>query len=60
MGKDYWSGLMDWIEKTMLNEEHNINKEDLKLFEMTDDPKRVVKVINDFYKKKELRPNMRL
>ncbi len=60
MGKDYWSGLMDWIEKTMLNEEHNINKEDLKLFEMTDDPKRVVKVINDFYKKKDLKPNMRL
>lgn len=60
MGKDYWSGLMEWIEKTMLNEEHNINKEDLKLFEMTDDPKRVVKVINDFYKKKELKPNMRL
>jgi uncharacterized protein (TIGR00730 family) len=60
MGKDYWSGLMEWIEKTMLNEEHNINKEDLKLFEMTDDPKRVVKVINDFYKKKDLKPNMRL
>jgi len=60
MGKDYWSGLMDWIEKTMLNEEHNIKKEDLKLFEMTDDPKRVVKVINDFYKKKDLKPNMRL
>ncbi len=60
MGKDYWSGLMDWIEKTMLNEEHNIKKEDLKLFEITDDPKRVVKVINDFYKKKDLKPNMRL
>lgn len=60
MGKDYWGGLMEWIEKTMLNEEHNINKEDLNLFEITDDPKRVVKVINDFYKKKELRPNMRL
>lgn len=43
MGKDYWSGLMDWIEKTMLNEEHNIKKEDLKLFELTDDPKRVDK-----------------
>ncbi len=60
MGKDYWMGLMDWIEKTMLLEEHNINKEDLKLFHITDDPKKVVKVINDFYKKKELRPNMRL
>ncbi len=60
MGKDYWSGLMGWIEKTMLNEEHNINKEDLKLFDVTDDPKHVVKVINAFYKKKDLKPNMRL
>jgi|ERR1043165_2375571 uncharacterized protein (TIGR00730 family) len=60
MGKEYWSGMMDWIEKTMLGVENNINKEDLKLFSVTDDPKQVVKVINSFYKKKQLRPNMRL
>jgi uncharacterized protein (TIGR00730 family) len=60
MGKDYWKGLMGWIETTMLNEEHNIKKEDLKLFEITDDPKRVVKIINSFYKKQTLKPNYRL
>jgi uncharacterized protein (TIGR00730 family) len=60
MGEQYWSGMMDWITKSMLEEEHNINKEDLKLFHITDDPKKVVKVINDFYKKKDLKPNMRL
>lgn len=60
VGKEYWSGMMDWIEKTMLAEENYINKEDLKLFEITDDPKQVVKIINNFYKKKKLTPNMRL
>lgn len=60
VGCEYWKGLMDWIKGTMLDKEANINPRDLKLFEMTDDPKRVVKIINDFYKKKELKPNLEL
>ncbi len=60
MGKNYWGGLLDWIKNSMLNNEHNINKEDLHLFQITDDPKQVVKIINAFYKKKELKPNYRL
>ena len=60
VGIEYWKGLLDWIKNTMLGEEKNINPEDLKLFEITDDPNRVVKVINNFYKKKELKPNYRL
>jgi uncharacterized protein (TIGR00730 family) len=60
IGKDYWKGLMDWIKSEMLAKEKNINAIDLKLFEITDDPNRVVKIINTFYKRKVLRPNMRL
>ena len=60
VGKDYWQGLMDWIHETMLGKEKNINAKDLKLFEITDDPNRVVKIIDTFYKKQVLRPNMRL
>jgi uncharacterized protein (TIGR00730 family) len=60
IGKAYWSGLLDWIKKTMLLKEKNISPEDLKLFKVTDDPNRVVKIINDFYKKKDLKPNYRL
>lgn len=59
VGTEYWSGLLDWIQATML-EEGNINAADLNLFEITDDPEQVVKVINKFYKKKALMPNMRL
>lgn len=60
VGCEYWKGLMDWIKGTMLDKEANINAKDLNLFTLTDDPKKVVKVINDFYKKKELKPNLRL
>lgn len=60
MGQQYWGGLIDWIKSSMLNEEHNIKKEDLNIFEITDDPKQVVKIINTFYKKKDLKPNYRL
>jgi len=60
VGKDYWEGMLKWMKQTMLEGEHNINAEDLKLFEITDDPDRVVKIINNFYRKKVLKPNMRL
>lgn len=60
VGKDYWQGLLDWIKGTMLQKEKNINPADLKLFHVTDDPDRVVKIINDFYRKKSLKPNLRL
>jgi hypothetical protein len=60
VGTDYWKGLLDWIKDTMLKKENNINANDLKLFTITDDPARVVKYINDFYKKKSLKPNIRL
>ncbi len=59
VGKAYWAGLLDWVKSTMLTEK-NINEEDLKLFEVTDDPDQIVKIINKFYKKKGLQPNMRL
>ncbi len=60
VGEQYWKGLLDWVKETMLGEENYIHEKDLKLFEITDDPDRVVKIINNFYKKEELKPNMRL
>jgi uncharacterized protein (TIGR00730 family) len=60
MGKDYWGGMIDWIKKSMLEAEHNIHPADLDLFELTDDPQEVVKIINTFYKEQSLKPNYRL
>ncbi len=44
MGKAYWSGLFKWIEESMLAEK-TISPEDLKLYDLTDDPKEAIDII---------------
>ncbi len=56
VGKDFWSGLMDWIHSTLLKE-GNINAEDLELFKIVDTADEAVKIIDDFYAKYLLKPN---
>lgn len=60
MGSDYWSGLIDWIKKTMLDTVQNINAEDVNLFHITDDPNEAIKIINEMYQHEILRPNLRI
>ncbi len=57
VGREYWEGLIDWIKKTMLHEEHNINESDLDLFKIVDTADEAVKHIVDFYSKYMLKPN---
>ena len=57
VGKDFWSGLMEWIKTTLLIEEKNISPEDLDLIKIVDSPEEAVDHINDFYKKYHLKPN---
>ncbi|NDC53302.1 MAG: TIGR00730 family Rossman fold protein [Planctomycetia bacterium] len=57
MGADYWSGLIDWIKKSMLEKEGNISPQDLNLFHLADTADEAVKIINDFYSKYTLKPN---
>lgn len=57
MGSDYWSGLIDWIKKSLLEAEGNISPQDLNLFHVADTADEAVKIINDFYSKYTLKPN---
>ena len=57
VGKAYWSGMTDWIEKTMLDAEQNISKEDLDLFRLVDTPEEAVEYIEDFFTTHSLTPN---
>ena len=57
-GKAYWSGLFSWIRDTMLGQEHNINPEDLNLIQIVDDTEEAVQIIDDFYSKFMLKPNI--
>jgi len=49
MGKEYWKGLLDWMQSTLVKE-GTIGKEDLDLFHVTDDPSEAASIIADFYK----------
>ncbi|GGA74362.1 cytokinin riboside 5'-monophosphate phosphoribohydrolase [Flavobacterium palustre] len=57
VGSSYWSGLIDWIKKVLLEQENNINPEDLNLFKIVDHEDEVVEVLDNFYKKYTLKPN---
>ena len=57
VGKEYWSGLVDWIKKTMLEQEHTISPKDIDIFKLVDTPEEAVAEINDFYAKTKMKPN---
>jgi uncharacterized protein (TIGR00730 family) len=42
MGKEYWAGLVDWVQEVMLGREGYISPEDPALWTVTDDPQEVV------------------
>lgn len=56
-GKKYWTGLLEWIQNTVVLEEHNISPIDLNLFKVVDTADEAVKVIVDFYSQYLLKPN---
>ncbi|MFT7032367.1 MAG: hypothetical protein ACJA2S_000866 [Cyclobacteriaceae bacterium] len=56
VGKEYWSGLFDWVRNVMLKEK-NISEEDLKLVSIVDNAEDAVGVIDEFYSKFLLSPN---
>jgi predicted Rossmann-fold nucleotide-binding protein len=57
VGKEYWSGLMDWIKDVLIDKFKNANPEDLNLIKLVDTEDEVVEVIDAFYKKYTLSPN---
>lgn len=57
VGRKFWSGLIDWIKGTLLNEANNIHKEDLELFKVVDTATEAVEAIDEFYSKYLLSPN---
>jgi uncharacterized protein (TIGR00730 family) len=56
VGTKFWSGLLDWIKSTLL-EEGNISEKDLNLFRVVDTADEAVEHINKFYDKYQFKPN---
>ena len=56
-GSDFWSGLIDWIKNTLLEEYHNISPEDLDLIKVVDDVDESIKYVSQFHTKRKFTPN---
>ena len=56
VGTDYWSGLLDWLKKTLVNE-GKISPDDLDLFRLVDTAEDAVEHFVKFYEKYDLKPN---
>lgn len=57
IGKEYWSGLVKWVEDAMLGMENNISPIDMNLLKIVDTSEEAFHYIDDFYKSHELSPN---
>ncbi|MCG5515943.1 MAG: TIGR00730 family Rossman fold protein [Pseudomonadota bacterium] len=55
VGSDFWKGLLDWFENTLVAQ-GTINQEDLDLYTVVDDAKSVVDAIFNFYEYGGLEP----
>jgi len=56
VGKDYWQGMMEWAEKTILVH-RCISRDDLDIFQIVETPEQALKVIKDFYAKEKRKAN---
>ena len=57
VGREFWSGMIDWIKKTLLNNNKNINKSDLYLFRVADTKEEVIEILEEFHKNYIFTPN---
>ncbi|MEZ4859205.1 MAG: TIGR00730 family Rossman fold protein [Flavobacteriaceae bacterium] len=56
VGSEFWSGLIDWIKKTLI-EQGNISPKDIDLFNLVDTEDEVLEILNNFYNEYNLSPN---
>ena len=57
VGTKFWSGLLNWIKQTLLNETNNISEKDLDLIHLVDTKEEVIQILEQFHKSYGLSPN---
>jgi uncharacterized protein (TIGR00730 family) len=57
VGTDYWDGLVDWLNRTMLKKANNISAQDMDLLQIAGSASEVVEHVLNFYSKHPLQPN---
>ncbi|HKL35256.1 MAG TPA: TIGR00730 family Rossman fold protein [Salegentibacter sp.] len=57
VGRDFWSGLVDWVQTTLLDGFQNISAPDMDLVQVVDTEDEVIEILNEFYGEYNLSPN---
>jgi uncharacterized protein (TIGR00730 family) len=57
VNRDFWSGLIDWLKKVVLEKFQNISPEDMNFIQLADNEEETVDIIDNFYKSFNLSPN---
>lgn len=57
VGRDFWSGIFDWVQKVLIKKYGNVSPGDMELIQIVDNEQEVVEILNNFYKKYSLQPN---
>lgn len=62
VGREFWSGMRDWIQDAMLERNQNISPDDMDLIPIVDTAEEVLEIIRDFYAddSHRLEPNYKL
>ena len=57
VGSEFWEGIIDWMKKTLLNDNNNISKEDLDLFKLANTKDEVINILEEFHNNYGFSPN---
>ena len=57
VGRDFWSGLIDWVRTTLLDSFQNISAGDIDILQVVDTAEEVIEILDKFYEEYNLSPN---
>lgn len=57
VGREFWSGLIDWVRTTLLDSFQNISAGDIDILQVVDTADEVIEILDKFYEEYNLSPN---
>jgi hypothetical protein len=57
VGSTFWSGLIDWIKETLMENNKTVSNDDMCIFHIVDEKEEVIKILEDFHNDYGLSPN---
>ena len=57
VGTEFWSGMIEWLKQSLLENNKNISESDLDLFQTADTKEEVIEILEEFHKNYVFTPN---